>query len=220
MDINLDTIKQLPPQYKAIALVVILVLLGYAYYAVFLQKAMNERSTLAAKKVQLDQQITEKSRLASQKGQYLKEVEQLEEDLKTVLMKLPNEREIPELFQSVSVSGKGTGIEFLLFQPQAVPKPKPVAQKAPAKGKKAPPKPAAEEKLYEEVPLRISIKGGFHNTVQFFEKVANLPRIINVENVSMAGGRNAKGKGDRDTVATSCVMKTYMFLGKKDEKKK
>lgn len=222
MDINLDTIKQLSPQRKAFAILIILALLGYFYYFFFLQSAIEKKATLSKKRDQLEQQITEKTRLAAQKDRFLKEVALLQENLKMVLMKLPNEREIPELFQSVAVSGKNTGIEFILFEPQRAAKArpaeqKPAEQKSAAKDKKEPAKSSEPEKFYEEIPLKISVNGGFNNTVLFFEKVANLPRIINIEDISIAGERDAKRRGL--TIKTSCLMKTYMFLEKKDEKK-
>jgi type IV pilus assembly protein PilO len=226
MDIDIETIKQLSPQRKALAIVVVLALLGYFYYFFFLQAMIEKKATLSKKQEQLTQEITEKSRLAAQKDRYLKEVAQLQTNLKTVLMKLPNEREIPELFRSVSVSGKSTGIEFVLFEPQKVPKQadkdkdKKAADKKgdkKAAEKKTPETSVEQGKFYEEIPLKVTVNGGFHNTVQFFEKVANLPRIINIEDISMTGERDAKKKGF--AIKTSCLMKTYMFVEKKDEKK-
>jgi type IV pilus assembly protein PilO len=225
MEFNLDTIKQLSPQRKAIAIVILLVLLGYAYYFFFLQATMDKKAKLTKQQVKLEKEVTEKSRLAAQKDRYLKEVAQLQENLKMVLMKLPNEREIPDLFQSVAVSGKNAGIEFVLFEPQRSVKPKvatppAAAKKAPAKGKKAAATPAEPETFYDEIPLKIAVNGNFHNVVLFFEKVANLPRIINIENITMTGGgRDTRAKGKDSGIKTSCLMKTYMFLEKKDEKK-
>jgi type IV pilus assembly protein PilO len=144
MAITLDTIKQLSPQRKAIAILVIMALLGYFYYFFYLQSAIEKKSNLSQKQAELEQQITEKTRLAAQKDRYLKEVAQLQENLKMVLMKLPNEREIPELFRSVAVSGKNTGIEFILFEPQKVVKPKTADEKA--TGKKPEGKTTAEQK--------------------------------------------------------------------------
>lgn len=216
MAITLDTIKQLSPQRKALAILVLLALLGYFYYFFFLQSAIEKKAALTTKLTGLEQQINEKTRLASQKDRYFKEVALLQENLKMVLMKLPNEREIPELFQSVAVSGKNTGIDFVLFEPKQAERKKPADQKPDAKAKTPPPKSPEPEKFYEEIPLKVSVSGGFHNIVLFFEKVAKLPRIINIEDISMAEGRDVKGRGR--LIKTSCIMKTYMFLEKKDEK--
>jgi type IV pilus assembly protein PilO len=241
MAITLDTIKQLSPQRKAIAIVVILLLLGYFYYFFYLQSAIEKKATLSQKQAELEQQVIEKSRLAAQKDRYLKEVAKLQENLKMVLTKLPNEREIPELFQSVALSGKSAGIDFVLVEPQKVEKPAQADQKSAdkkpgaavkdipdtagkylpggaAKGVKASAKSSEPEKFYEEIPVKISVNGGFHPIVLFFERVANLPRIINIENITMVGEKDTKSK--THFIKTTCLMKTYMFVDKKDEGKK
>jgi len=57
------------------------------------------------------------------------------------------------------------------------------------------------------------VTGSFQNTVHFFEKVAKLPRIVNVSDISMGDRKNVKGRGD--LITTSCTVKTYMFVDKK-----
>lgn len=65
--------------------------------------------------------------------------------------------------------------------------------------------------------MNVSVNGTYHNTAIFFEKVAKLPRIVNVENISMSEVKGKKGRGHE--INTSCVIKTYMFLEKAEEKK-
>jgi type IV pilus assembly protein PilO len=43
--------------------------------------------------------------------------------------------------------------------------------------------------------------------------VAHLPRIVNVEDISIGDAQEAKGRGR--IVKTSCTVKTYMFVEKK-----
>ena len=62
----------------------------------------------------------------------------------------------------------------------------------------------------------MTVSGGFHSTVTFFEKVAKLPRIVNIEDISMSETKDVK-RGR--LIVTNCVIKTYMFLEKMDEKK-
>ena len=143
------------------------------------------------------------------------------------MQKLPAQREIPGLFHSVAQAGKDAGIEFLLFEPKAaipkgVDKPekvsamlKPSDQRAAA----SPPsgKPAAKQEVetfYEEIPVNVTVIGSFQNIVFFFEKVAKLPRIVNISDINMGDRKDLKGKGF--VVTTSCIIKTYMFIDKKN----
>ena len=82
-----------------------------------------------------------------------------------------------------------------------------------ADGKKAtvpPPEP-----FYEEIPVGVTVMGTFQNILYFFEKVAKLPRIINVSDISMGDRKDVKGRGQ--LITASCTIKTYMFIDKKEK---
>jgi type IV pilus assembly protein PilO len=59
----------------------------------------------------------------------------------------------------------------------------------------------------------VQLTGGFHNTVSFYAKIAQLSRIVNVEDIVMADAKDVRGKGW--IVRTSCTVKTYMFVDRK-----
>jgi type IV pilus assembly protein PilO len=229
MAITFEDIKKWPPKRKVIALGIIYLLLGGAYYSLFMQSSMDQKGAWETKLSDLQEQVQEKERLAAQKGRYVREVNTLEEAFKIALTKLPDQREIPGLLYSVAQAGKDSGVDFILFEPKQAEKKsreveelllKPTPAKAAAQ-KPADKKPAAasnpqEEQFYEEIPVRVSVSGGFHSTVTFFEKVAKLPRIVNIEDISMSEAKDVK-RGR--VIITNCVIKTYMFLEKMDEKK-
>jgi type IV pilus assembly protein PilO len=224
MAITADTLKNLPPKYKILLLVIAYALIGYLYFFLSLQADIEKYSSLRSKADDLQEQVERQERIASQKDKYLKEVDTLKQTFQIALTKLPDRREIQPLFHSVAVSGKAAGLEFLLFEPKPPPPPetkptvkdnlKPSDQRAeqkPANGK-TPPKAAEPDKFYEEIPVTVKISGRFHNTMSFFEQVARLPRIINIENITMSEAKDVKGRGW--LITTDCVIKTYMFVDK------
>jgi type IV pilus assembly protein PilO len=71
------------------------------------------------------------------------------------------------------------------------------------------------EPFYEEIPVGVNVIGTFQNILSFFEKVAKLPRIINVSDISMGDIKDVKGKGQ--LITASCTIKTYMFIDKKEK---
>lgn len=229
MAITFDDIKKWSPKRKAMVLGVIYLLLGGAYYSLFMQSSMDQKGTLETKLSELQAQVQEKERLAAQKDKYVREVDALKEAFKIALTKLPDQREIPGLLYAVALAGKDSGVDFILFEPkQSERKPggtenvggKPPATKAaaqkPAGEKRGDTPNLEEEQFYEEIPVRVTVNGGFHSTITFFEKVAKLPRIINIEDISMSESKDVR-RGR--IIVTSCVIKTYMFLEKMDEKK-
>jgi len=231
MAITVEDLKKLSPKMLAALLVVSFLLLGYFYWFLLFNDAWQKRSALQTKAAELGQQIAEKERIVAQKDKYLKEVALLKEAFALALTKLPDQREIPGLFQAVSVAGKETGIDFLLFEPKP-------PEKQPEKGseikanlkpgdqsKGGPKAPPVPDKFYVEIPVKVNINGGFNNMVYFFDKVARLPRIINIEDISISDAKDVVGRGR--VVNITCVVKTYMFTekagdkgGKPDDKKK
>ena len=224
MAITLDYIKRIPPKRKALIVIVVCLLLGGAYFSVILQPYIQQKGTREATLSELEKKVTDQERIAAQKGKYEKEVEALRETLKLALTKLPDQREIPGLLYSVAQAGKDAGIDFLLFEPKQSEKKFQDTQQAGAKpadkktaDTKGTPAKQPEDQFYEEIPVRVTVTGNFHSTVVFFEKVAKLPRIINIEDINMYPGKEIKGLGR--PINTSCVIKTYMFVEKRDERK-
>jgi type IV pilus assembly protein PilO len=225
MAINLDELKKLPPKVKALIIVLACILISYFYYMFFLQAALDKRINLSAKLVDLQNQVTEKEKTVAQLDKYIREINALKESFKLALMKLPNEREIAGILSSVVLSGRSAGVNFLLFEPKPPEKkvpPKPEVKagsakapeaKPPVDTKGAPAKAAVPEKFYDEIPIKVQLAGSFHNTISFFDQVARLPRIVNIEDISMGEAQDVKGHGR--VLKTSCTVKTYMFVDKK-----
>jgi len=239
MAITVDDLKKMPLKAKIGAFIGVLLLIGYFYWFFFLSSAMTKKSQLNEKLTAMQEQINEKSKVAAQLDQYKADVAALRESYKIALQKLPDQREIPSLFHSVSMAGKEAGVEFLLFEPKAsVPKSaedtkppktsdllKPSDQRQGEKkdgdNKGGDKKGAAPEKepFYEEIPVEVSVLGSFQNTLYFFDKVAKLPRIVNITNIKMGEKKEAKGttKAKGNPIVSSCTIKTYMFIDKQNK---
>ena len=238
MAITLNDIKKMSPQAKALAIILIIFIIGYLHYFLFLSDALTKKTSLDKKVEEMQVQIKEKGKVALQLNKYMGDVAALKEEYKVALQKLPDQREIPGLFHSVALSGKDAGIEFLLFEPKAAvskpldkspsEEPKAAALLKPSDQKQAEQKPAAgptkpadgkkapePEPFYEEIPVGVSVMGTFQNIVYFFEKVANLPRIVNISDITMGDRKDVKGRGY--VITASCTIKTYMFIDKKEK---
>ncbi|MDD4092315.1 MAG: type 4a pilus biogenesis protein PilO [Smithellaceae bacterium] len=249
MDLKLDELKKLSPQVKALIVVVVVFLIGYLYYFYFLSDTLAKRSQMSQELEELQTKIEQKEIVARQINKVKAQVASLKENYQAALMKLPSQREIPGLFYSIAAAGREAGVEFVLFEPlPSVPqtlekaeklsgklKPsdkrqeeqekKAEAEKAagkPGDAKKPPAKGAASEPFYEEIPVKVTVTGGYQNIVFFFDKLAKVPRIVNISNVSL-GDRKESKAGKKYSITASCIVKTYMFVDKKEqanEKKK
>ena len=197
MDPQIENILKLPTKRKITLLVLVLILEGAALFYGLCLPRTQELSSLQAKLDDLQKQIQENKRIANNLPRYKSEYEQLKRDLDNALTELPNQKEIPSLLTSISNLGKGAGLDFLLFRP----------------------KPEVPKDFYAEVPVDIAVSGTFYNVADFFVAVANLPRIVNINNVSFS---DIKSSGGRTTLKVNCLATTFRFLDKKeimDEKK-
>jgi type IV pilus assembly protein PilO len=238
MAITLEDIKKLPPRKKALAICLVYLLLGYFYYFFLLQSSLEKKGMLETKLAEIEQQVKDKSRIAAQKEKYVRELNALREAFTVALTKLPDRKEIPGLLYSVATAGRSVGMDFVLFEPtpkeekkpdakQQAAAPKQPGQKGPAPkapdqkagdAKGAPGNAAEADKFYEEIPVKVVVNGSFHDTALFFDKVAKLPRIVNIEDISVGDRKDVKGRGR--VITTTCVIKTYMFMEKKGEQGK
>jgi len=194
MALSVDDIKKMPVRQKVLALFVLFILLGFAYYSIYYQNAMQEEERLQQNLATLQIELAQKQKLMEEKIKFEKEIAQLQEQLKVAMAKLPEQKEIPGLLISMSEAEGLGGVEFQLFEPLA----------------------PVEKEFYAELPVKISLTGVFHDTAIFFEKVAKLPRIVNVSDISMERREGAKDvNGPKGPVlATSFLIKTYMFVEK------
>jgi len=222
MAISAEDLKKLSPRMKAVLVFCACLLVAYFYYFFYLQAAMEKKGTLDSNLIQLKQDVEAKEKIASQKNKFIQELKNLKGTFQVALTKLPDKMEIPGLFEAVSLAGRNSGIEFLLFEPVPVSpiKKEDAKEKDKDKDKKLGKgeNVADNNKFYTDIPIKVKIVGSFQNTLEFFDKVSKLPRIINVENLALDNKKDAKAK-ESSVLTTSCIIKTYMFLEKDNSDK-
>lgn len=117
------------------------------------------------------------------------EYQRLHEQWLSAQQLLPAEQEMPELLRKVTTAGVRAGVEFALFQPQS-PSPR---------------------DFYSEHPVKVKVRGGYHQVGIFFSRLANMPRIVNVSQLQLiqpSGSGNRRG-GKRQIKAMSTVMAEF-----------
>lgn len=192
MAITAEDLKRIPTKYRVLILLFVFLLLGYFYYFFFFQAALDKKSKLNDKLETLERQISVKEKVARRINEHKAEIAMLNEQLKVAMARLPEKKEIPGLLTSVSQAGVKAGLEFLLFKPM---------------------NPVTKD-FYAEIPVQIAIVGDFYDTARFFESVADLPRIVNIQDITTQ--KSATSKTGKSLLKTTCIIKTYMFVEKKN----
>lgn len=191
----MDKIGKLSKLYRfLISLGIIVLFAGPIVYFSYLP-AMEKIDKLTVEYEGLEQKLTRLKAKARKLRAVRKQFKDAENEFKIVMKALPEKKEIPNLLENISSSGRISGLEFTLFEP----------------------KPEKSKDFYAEIPVSIKVSGSYHNVAMFFDKVSRLPRIVNIDNISITAQKDTK-KGL--SLATSCTAITYRFIETKSKKKK
>jgi len=187
MAVSLDSILKLPTLQKIGILALIAGLILLVYWQIAYRPKVKMIEAKESKLADLKRDVNIKRNIAKDHDKFKEELERMNADLQTVLTKLPDSKEIPNLLKNISNMSKEAGLEVLLFKPE---------------GEQA-------GQYYARVPVELKFTGSYHKIGMFFYYVGTLPRIVNIENFSI---QNAQTKSrDELLLSTSCVATTYRY---------
>jgi len=147
------------------------------------------RQEISSSKKEL-KQIKQK---AAQLDHYRERMEAARAKFTIVSRALPLKNEVPSLLTSVSQAGKDSGLSFLLFEPGSEKK----------------------QDFYAELPLNMELSGSYHELGEFFDKLARMPRIVNVKHFKLSSQKEASAELNID-----CMAETYKFVESSEKNKK
>ena len=98
---------------------------------------------------------------------------------------LPSRAEMDALLSDINQAGVGRGAQLQLFRPGSV----------------------ELKKHYAELPIAVKVVGGFHDLASFSSDLANLPRIVTLNNITI----EHRNGGNLEMSATA---KTFRYLDK------
>ena len=176
-------------QRVGIVAALVVLLFGAATWFVYLP-LYDEITELDTKMQGLEKKLATAKINAAELEKFQAKMQEAEAQFKIAMRALPEKEEIPSLLTNVSKSGQDVGLEFLLFEP----------------------KPETKKEFYAEIPVAMNIRGDYHNLAVFFDKVARLSRIVNINNITIN-----RGKEIRD-LSASCTAVTYKFVEPPPEK--
>ncbi|GIK85776.1 MAG: type 4a pilus biogenesis protein PilO [Burkholderiales bacterium] len=188
---NLDELRRLNirevgnwPTLPKVGLLAGLVLVIVALGAFFDWKDQYELLEKAqGEEVRLKEQYTTKKAKAVNYDLYVAQLKEVEQSFGALVKQLPNRSEIDALLTDINQAGLGRGLVFELF------------------------KPAVQEKMaefYAELPINIRITGNYHDMGAFASDVAQLPRIVTLNDIVITN--------DKGGLALEAVAKTFRYL--------
>ncbi len=189
------------PQRIIISSVFFILLVGVFVYFFYWPK-FEKIGSLKIQLTKLEDKLKTAKRNAAGLKKFQAQMKEAEAQFNMAMKKLPEKEEIPSLLTSISDSGQAVGLDFLLFEPKAEKK----------------------KEFYAEIPVAMSLQGDYHNLAVFFDQVARLNRIVNIENIAISRGKKGKkGSSSSQRLTATCTAVTYKFIDeppKKVSKKK
>lgn len=189
-----DKILDLPKLQKIGILAVVIIIAGAVYYS-FLHIPLSDEIAKLADSVEIAKnEKTAKSQKAANLPRLRQDLARLDLELKKAVAQLPDRKEVGELLRNISARAQSAGLDVLTFRPRG----------------------ETLQEFYAEVPVDITVKGNYHEMIDFFDSVGRLDRLINVDNI---GFRAPTIAGDRVLVESTTVATAYRFLNEAERKK-
>lgn len=154
---------------KAVVLVAILVALPVAGYFGLWQGQLEELEAGKQQEVKHKQDYLNKKKQAVNLDLHKQQLREIDTQFGALLKQLPNKSQMDALLVDINQAGLGRGLQFELF------------------------KPAAQEivrDFYAELPIAVKVMGVYHDMGAFASDVGQLSRIVTLNNVVIAAGKD------------------------------
>ena len=148
----------------------------------------NQRDKLSALKSDYDRKSTELARAratVSDLPRFEAEYDRLHQRWINAAELLPTDRQVPVLLRKITLAAQQTGVQFVMFRPNDT----------------------KVQDHYTELPLQLSVTGGYHQIGSFVAELSNMRRIVTVSNLQLKA--NSKGETDGSTVAAEFTASAY-----------
>jgi type IV pilus assembly protein PilO len=142
-----------------------LAIIGAAAWFLLLSPLNTRLEGLRGQHTTIRRDLIQARAVAADVARFRREIATLEATLTALTERLPNERETPRLYRAVSDAAYQAGLAVTLFQP----------------------KDAQLRDYYSEIPIAFTAEGNYHQFGSFLERVALLPRVVNVGDMKVSG---------------------------------
>ena len=168
-----------PRMLLAAGVMVAVTVAGYFFYW---SSQFEELESLVRQETKLREEYQFKMGQAINLEELKKQRIQVDRYVERLEKQLPSKAEMDALLSDINQAGVGRGLQFELFKPGAV----------------------VLRDYYAELPIQIRVTGGYHDLGSFASDMANLPRIVTLNNMTLM---------NRDGMLTlDATAKTFRYL--------
>jgi len=199
-------VETLTPTKKRLLIVLPALVVLALSFVLLITPILEEKKVLSLKVETQSHQIQIAQRNIAKLPELIAENERLQSRLLELQLRLPKEREVSPLLRQVSVEGRRSGLQVVLWRP----------------GEK---KVHISGEVYE-IPVNVEMKGSYHRFGQFFSNITRFDRVVNILNVNIKpvpeilnrGMPEQKQRGAAELIV-SFTATTYSLIPEEERKK-
>jgi type IV pilus assembly protein PilO len=177
-----------PALPKTLLLLAVLASLLFVGWLVYWRGLLEELETGQQQELQLRAEYTDKVKKAVNLDDLRKQKVQVEQYVGVLEKQLPSRAEMDALLTDINQAGVGRGAQLQLFKPGQV----------------------QVKDYYAELPISVKVVGNYHDLGAFSSDIANLPRIVTLNNLTIM--RQSK----TNLLEMDATAKTFRYLDKEE----
>ncbi len=172
-----------PIMPRALLCIVLMVGIVVALWFAWLSGSADELEAEQKKELTLREDYKKKLAEAVNLDALKKQREQVQQYVTQLEKQLPSKAEMDALLSDINQAGLGRSLNFELFRPGSV----------------------SVKEYYAELPIALRVTGRFHDVGAFASDIANLSRIVTLNNVSVVPGKDG-------ILTMDATAKTFRYL--------
>lgn len=181
--------SQWPGLPRNLLFVAVCVAVVAALWFAWLKNSDEELIAEKEREVQLREDYRKKLVQAVNLDALRKQLEQVQQYVTQLEKQLPSKAEMDALLSDINQAGLGRSLQFELFRPGQV----------------------SVKEYYAELPISVRVTGTYHDIGLFAADIANLSRIVTLNNLTLTPIKDREG-----VLTLDCTAKTFRYLDQEE----
>lgn len=190
LSLDPNNIGSWPGAAKAIVILLMSGAILFAGYYLDTSNQLLELEQAQQKENTLKQDFERKQAKAANLAAYKEQMQEIERSFGALLQQLPSKTEVAALLVDISRVGIQSGLEFELFKPED----------------------EEPKDFYAELPIKIRVKGNYHQFGNFASGISALPRIVTLHDLGIVTTTQKSADSASTTMVMETTAKTYRYL--------
>lgn len=187
-EVDWERVGVWPTPVKAILCIVAFIAIVVGGYFLFVKDLYIALDREVQKEQTLKSSFEQKAFQAANLDSYRSQMVEMEESFGALVAQLPSDTEVPGLLEDIDEKGSESGLNIVSIDLQ----------------------PEIVGEFYVELPIKIEVRGGYHDLGGFVSGIAGMPRIVTLHDYDI------KERQNESLLEMKILAKTYRYKAQGD----